>query len=304
MNRISAVRTAVTAVTLLVLGAGTLRAQRLDTTLSVRGQPRLSVSNTSGDIVVRVWSRAQVEVQAEYDRSDFDDRPGIEITESAGRVSVRTLTRRHGGGVNYTINVPHGTGVEVNGVSSDVTVNGVCGDLNLNTISGDVGVDCIEGDAQVQTVSGDVTVANVRTRHLEVGSTSGDVIVRGVHGGVGAHSVSGDITLTQIDGDEVTAETVSGGIEYDGRIADNGRYSFEAHSGDVSLRVSGTFNATVSVSTFNGDFESDFPVTIGPGRQSQRDWEFRQGTGSARVRLQSFNGTINLRRGSGSPREE
>ncbi len=298
MNRIGAVRTAVTAVTLLVLGAGTLRAQRLDTTLSVRGQPKLSVSNLSGDIVIRVWSRAQVRVQAEYDRSE------VEVTESGGRVSVRTLTRRNSGEVDYTISVPRGTGIEINAVSSDVTISEVCGDLNLNTVSGDVGVDCVEGDAQIQTVSGDVTVANVRTRHLDVGSTSGDVVVRGVHGGVGAHSVSGDVTLSQIDGDEVTAETVSGGIDYDGRIADNGRYNFEAHSGDVSLRVTGTFNATVSVSTFSGDFSSDFPITIAPGRQTQREWEFRQGTGSARVRLQSFSGTINLRRGFGSPREE
>ncbi|MFI5279062.1 MAG: DUF4097 family beta strand repeat-containing protein [Gemmatimonadales bacterium] len=299
MNRISAVRSAVTAVTLLVLGAGTLRAQRLDTTLSLRGQPKLSVTNLSGNIVIRVWSRAQVRVQAEYDRSE------VEVTEAGGRVSVRTLTRRNSGEVDYTINVPRGTDVEINAVSSDVTMDNVCGSLNLNTVSGDVGVDCIEGDAQVQTVSGDVTVANVRTRHLDVGSTSGDVIVRGVHGGVAAHSVSGDVTLSSIDGDEVTAETVSGEIVYDGRIADNGRYDFEAHSGDVSLRVTGAFNATVSVSTFSGDFSSDFPITIQPGHQTQgRDWDFRQGTGSARVRLQSFSGTINLRRGSGSPREE
>jgi DUF4097 and DUF4098 domain-containing protein YvlB len=298
MNRISAVRTAVTAVTLLVLGAGTLRAQRLDTTLSVRGQPKLSVSNLSGNIVIRVWSRAQVRVQAEYDRSD------VEVTEAAGRVSVRTLTHRNSGEVDYTISVPRGTDIGIDAVSSDVAISDVCGALNLNTVSGDVGVDCIEGDGQVQTVSGDVTVSNVRTRHLEVGSTSGDVIVRTVRGGVGAHSVSGDVTLSQIDGDEVTAETVSGEISYDGRIADNGRYNFEAHSGDVSLRVTGTFNATVSVSTFSGDFSSDFPITISPRGQTNREWEFRQGTGSARVRLQSFSGTINLRRGSGSPREE
>src|SRR5260370_6563800 len=100
MNRISAVRSAVAAVTLLVLGAGTLRAQRLDTTLSVRGQPKLSVTNLSGNIVIRVWSRAQVRVQAEYDRAE------VEVTESAGRVSVRTITRRNNGQVDSTLSVP------------------------------------------------------------------------------------------------------------------------------------------------------------------------------------------------------
>ena len=297
MNRMHAVRDAVTAVTLLVLGAGTLRAQRLDTTLAVHGSTRLSVSNLSGNITIRSWSRAQVRVQAEYDRAQ------VEVTESAGRISVRTSSRHGNSEVDYTISVPRGTGVQISGISSDVTIADVCGDLNLNTVSGDVNVDCVEGEAQIQTVSGDVTVSNVKTRQLEVGTTSGDLQVRGVRGAVAAHAVSGDIVLSQIDGDEVTAETVSGDIQYDGRIADNGRYSFEAHSGDVVVRVTSTFNATVSVSTFSGDFSSDFPITLEPGRHDQREWTFRQGTGSARVRLQSFSGTINLRR-SGSAREE
>ena len=298
MNRITAVRAAVTAVTLSVLGAGTLRAQRFDTTLAVRGAARVSVQNLSGAVAIRSWARNQIRVQAEYDRARID------VTESAGRVTVRTINRYGSGEVDYTISVPRGTGIEINAVSSDVTIGDVCGDLNLNTVSGDVEVDCIEGDGQIQTVSGDVTVSNVRSRHLEVGTTSGDVQVTGVRGGVGAHSVSGDVTLSRIEGDEVRAETVSGDIDYDGRIADNGRYSFEAHSGDITLRVAGTFNATVSVSTFNGDFLSDFPITLTPGQHNQKEWEFRQGTGSARVHLQSFNGTINLRRGLGSPREE
>src|SRR5579859_2149545 len=177
MNRINAVCTAVTAVTLLVLGAGTLRAQRLDTTLTVRGQPRLSVSNMTGNITIRMWTRPQVRVQAEYDRSE------VEVSESGGRVTVRTVSHRNSGEVDYTINVPRGTDIGIDAISSDVTISDVCGSLNLNTVSGDVQVDCVEGDAQIQSVSGDVSVSNVRARHIDVGSTSGDVVVRGVHGG-------------------------------------------------------------------------------------------------------------------------
>src|SRR5258708_26809297 len=124
MKRISAVRAAVAAVPLLVLGAGTLRAQRLDTTLSVRGQPKLSVTNLSGNIVIRVWSRREVRVQAEYDRSE------VEVTESAGRVAVRTLTRRNSGEGDYTINVPRATDSEINAVSSHVRIDNRGGSLN------------------------------------------------------------------------------------------------------------------------------------------------------------------------------
>jgi hypothetical protein len=88
-------------------------------------------------------------------------------------------------------------------------------------------------------------------------------------------------------------------------VLDNGRYRLAAHSGDVTLHVTGSLNATVSVSTFSGDFASDFPIELQPGSHVSREWEFKQGTGSARVRLNSFSGTINLRRGTGtSPREE
>src|SRR5437867_4393550 len=129
MTRLNAVRTAVTAVTLIVVGAGTLRAQRLDTTLAARGQTRFSVSNQSGSITIRSWPRQQVRVQAEYDRAV------VEITESAGRIGVRTQSRHGSNEVDFTISVPRGTAIEINGISSDVTVTDVCGDLNLNTIS-------------------------------------------------------------------------------------------------------------------------------------------------------------------------
>jgi DUF4097 and DUF4098 domain-containing protein YvlB len=298
MNRIHAVRAAVTAITMLLVGAGTLRAQHaLDTTFAVRSGARLSVWNQSGNIVVRSWTRNQIRVQAEYDRSH------VEISETATSISVRS-TRGGYSEVDYTITVPRGTAIETNGLAADVGITDVCGEIRINTVSGDVTVDCAEGTAEIQSVSGDVIVSNVRGR-LEAGSTSGDVRIRGVRGGVSARSVSGDISLSQIEGDEASAETVSGDIDYAGRIADNGRYRFEAHSGDVTLLVSGSFNASVSVSTFSGDFTSDYQIQIQPGRPMGKDWEFRQGSGSARVQLKSFSGTINLRRaGSGAPREE
>jgi DUF4097 and DUF4098 domain-containing protein YvlB len=280
------------------LGAPALHAQNtLDTTLAVRAGTRLSVDNMSGEVVVRAWDRPQLRVTAEYDRAR------IEVDQSAGRISVRTVSRRGDSEVSYAITVPNGTAIEVNGVSTDVSLNGVCGEATINTVSGDVDVQCV-GEAVVQSVSGDVTVADARAG-LEAGSTSGDVVVRGARGDVTAHSVSGDVQLSQVDGTDVSAETVAGEIAYTGRILDNGRYRFEAHSGDVTVRVTGNLNAQISVGTFSGDFESDFPIELSPGSKMGREWEFRLGSGSARLRLRSFSGTIGLRRGSGgSPREE
>lgn len=290
---------AATAALAILLGAGSAQAQeRLDTAFTVRSGARLSVSNMSGTITVRAWNRSQIRVEADYERG-----ARVEIDDGPSRVSVRTLTRRGDSDVEYTITVPQGTPVDVNAVSSDLDVSGVCGEVNLNTVSGDVTVTCTQGDAAIQSVSGDVLVTDARGP-LDAGSTSGDVEVRGARGAVSAHSVSGDVTLAQIDADNVGAETVSGEILYSGRILDNGRYRFEAHSGDVTVRVAGTLNATIDVGTFSGDLDSDFPMVLSPGRRPSREWQFTQGNGSARLRLRSFSGTIYLRRGGAAPNRE
>ena len=52
-------------------------------------------------------------------------------------------------------------------------------------------------------------------------------------------------------------------------------------------------SATVSVSTFNGEFESAFPVTLRETRKGKR-FSFVLGAGSAQVSLESFQGTVSL----------
>lgn len=296
MSRIVALH-AVT-VLALALGAPVLRAQNtLDTTLAARAGTRLSVNNMSGEIAIRSWDRQQVRIVAQYDRAR------VEVEESTGRINVRTTHRRGESEVEFVITVPTGMPVEVGGVSTDVSLDGVCGEASVNIISGDVDVRCV-GEATIQSVSGDVTVLDARAG-LEAGSTSGDVVVRGARGDVTANSVSGDVELSDMNGTLVSAETVNGDVTWSGRILDTGRYRFETHSGDVTVRVAGNLNAQISVGTFSGDFETDFPIELAPGSKLGREWEFRLGNGSARLRLRSFSGTIGLRRGlAGSPREE
>lgn len=280
--------------------AGTGRAQSLDTTISVRSGTRFELSNIQGNITIQASRRQEIRIRADYDRAR------VEIDESPGSVTVRTIARRRDADVDYTVSVPVHTYLEVRSVSSDMDVSGVCGAADLQSVSGEITLTCGEGAVTAQSVSGDVSVSDV-TGRLEVGSTSGRVIVRNVRATVAAHSVSGDIDIEQVDGDQVSAETVSGEIIFGGRIRDDGRYEFQAHSGDVTVRTNArNLNATVSVSTFSGNLETDFPVTISPGgRIGAREFQFTLGSGSARMRLASFSGTIYLRRAGGAaPKRE
>jgi DUF4097 and DUF4098 domain-containing protein YvlB len=289
--------TVLLAVAASALAAGALDAQSLDTTVAVRSGARLEVGNFAGTVRIRPWGRAQIRVQADYDRARID----VDATPTG--VSVRARPRRGEGDVDFTISVPVGTPLEVHGVSADVDVRGVNGEAQLESISGGVTLEGGSGEVTVQSVSGDVSATGVRGR-LEIASTSGDVIVRQLRGNLNARSVSGDVSLDGVDGTDVGAGTVSGDIEFGGPIRESGRYRFESHSGDVTVRPEGDLNATVSVSTFSGDLESDWPITLAGGRMRPREWEGTVGTGGARVSLESFSGTIYLRRGSAPRRED
>ena len=88
--------------------------------------------------------------------------------------------------------------------------------------------------------------------------------------------MNGSVTLSKVDGTSVTATSVNGDLDYDGPIRNGGRYTFSTHNGDITLSVAEATNASVSVSTFNGEFESSFPVTLTETRKGKR-FSFRVG---------------------------
>ncbi len=275
-------------------------AQTLDTTLAVRAGARLELQNISGTVQIRGTRRQDVRVHASFDRAR------IEIDASPTHIEIRTVPRHGMGDVDYTIDVPAELGLTVNAVQSDIDVRDVCGEAELQSVSGEVTLTCARGIVSVQSVSGDVTVGDVRGR-LDATAISGGLTVSNSRADVTAHSVSGDVTLDRVDGQDLSAETVSGEISFAGPIHEGGRYRFQSHNGDLTIRPDGALNATVEVSTFSGDLESDYPVTLTPGgrtRMSPREFEFTVGNGNARLSLGSFSGTIYLRRGGAAAREE
>jgi DUF4097 and DUF4098 domain-containing protein YvlB len=281
------------------LAAAPAGAQTLDTTVAVRAGARLELQNISGTVQIRATRRQDVRIRVEYDRAR------IEIDASPTHVQIRTVPRRGMGDADYTIEVPAEMGLTVNAVMSDIDVRDVCGEADLQTVSGEVRLSCARGNVSAQSVSGDVTVTDVRGR-LEATAISGSLTVSNAKADVAAHSVSGDIQLDRVEGQDVSGETVSGDISFAGPIREGGRYRFQSHSGDLTIRPDGALNATVAVSTFSGDLESDFPVTLAPGgrRMSPREFEFTVGSGNARLSLGSFSGTIYLRRGGAAGHEE
>jgi DUF4097 and DUF4098 domain-containing protein YvlB len=261
-----------------------------DTTVSVNATARLEINQLAGTIVVRTWDRDVMRVQA-----DHGSRDRIEI-ESRGDVVTIRARRRRGipTYVDYQITVPASMSVKLGGVEMEIDVDGVNGDVTVHSIEGDITVRNAGGHVDVNGVEGDLIVAGARGG-ASVHGVDGDIQVTDVVGDLTVETIDGEVTLEGIEATNVDVSTVDGEIFYTGVIRDGGQYRLTSHDGSVVLAVVGAINATVSVATFDGDFEaaSDFQVQLTEVRPGKR-FSFVLGTGSAEIELESFDGSIRL----------
>jgi DUF4097 and DUF4098 domain-containing protein YvlB len=262
----------------------------MDTTLDVSRGARLELRNHAGEVVIRSWNRNQVRVRASY---SSDDR--VKIFSSASTLNIKSEARHgHPDAVDYELTVPDWMGVDLWGFYTDISVDGVGNDVRVETLEGDIEVRNSRGEIYLQSVEGDVVVQRSGGR-LAVHNVDGEVNVLDFEGGLVAESIDGDITVEGVSSASVEAKTVDGDILYAGAIADDGRYKLTTHDGDVVVRIPNDANATVSVATFDGEFEAEFPVQL-EGTQASRKFNFVIGNGSARLELHTFAGDIQLLR--------
>ena len=274
----------------LATGAMTALAllQQVDTTVPARQGQRLVVDGYAGEIDVKTWARNAVRVEA-----DPPSRTSIEVVSGGGAVTVRSESHRGPpSSIDMTITVPAWMGLDLSGVYTDVTVTGVRAPITVETVQGEVDVTGGEGLVSLRSVQGHVHLKGAKGR-IDVHSVNEDVRVSDASGEIVAETVNGEIVLERVDATSLDAGTVNGDVGYDGPIRSGGRYTLSSHNGDVTLAVAEGSSAAVSVSTFNGEFESAFPVTLRETRKGKR-FSFVLGSGSAQVSLESFQGTVSL----------
>jgi len=262
-------------------------AQQTDTTIPVRAGARLEVSNFGGEIAVKTWSKSAVRVQASHsgrDRISIDATDQYVRVKSEGRRGPSQM-------VDYDITVPASMALTLSGVYTDISVDGSQGEVAAETVEGAVKVSGGAGNVSLKSVQGEVTLENARGR-IALNSVNEAITATAISGDLSVETVNGDITLTQIESASTDATTVNGDITYDGTIKDGGRYRFSTHDGDLRVSVPEKAGVSVSVSTFNGDFSSCFPVQL--QRKTRHRFDFTIGSGSARIELESFNGDIRL----------
>jgi len=276
--------------------AATAKPPQTDQTIAVTRGARLMVDNFGGEVIVRGWDRDSVRVQARH-----TSRMRVSVRTVQSGVSVSSSGSHGPGAVDYEINVPVWMPVKVTGHHAYIAVEGTQSEVSAETVRGDVvlkgGADfvfgkSVEGDVQVSGARGRITVSSIN-QGVSVSDSAGDVL---------AETVNGSIRLIKVTSETVEAITVNGHISFEGTPAPRGKYRFASHNGNIVITVPETTSAVFSVRTYNGSLNhASLPLErvgeVGRGRKAT----YTLGSGSAEFEVESFGGTIHLRRPGATP---
>jgi hypothetical protein len=177
-----------------------------------------------------------------------------------------------------------------------IEVSGVSGGLDLNIVGGSIRVTASPRELNIESMDGAVTVDG-NPEWLRVKTAAGDITMRGSSQDAALTTVSGTIRVMQGSFDRARFESVTGPIEFAGTFARGGSATFDSHSGTVDLRLSHEAGAEIEATSVAGTIENSLTKTRpGPGRE-QRGQELTTslGSGTAKVVVRTFKGTIRLR---------
>jgi DUF4097 and DUF4098 domain-containing protein YvlB len=266
------------------------RAPQTDQTVPVTRGARLAVEHFAGEIQVRTWDRDVLQVQARHaSRTRVDVRTvptGIRVSASADRGPA--------GSIDYDITMPAWMPIRIDGHFTFVTIDGSQAEVSVETVRGDV---LVKGGVGIlaKSVEGHVTLEGSKGK-INVSSVNEGIAINGASGEIAAETVNGPITMSRSAASSVEAGTINGNISYEGSAADGGRYRFTSHNGTITVGVPETSNATFSVRTYNGGFNSHLPVKGEGDARRGRRVSYTLGNGSADFELESFSGSIRLRK--------
>jgi DUF4097 and DUF4098 domain-containing protein YvlB len=265
-----------------------------DETVAVSKGARLSVSSFAGEVQIHAWERDSVRVQAYHSTRS-------QVTIKPGTTGLSVSSSGMPGPVDYDISVPAWMPIKIEGTYIYIAVEGTQADVSAETVRGDI---VIKGGATFVTaksVEGEVTLEGVRGK-ASASSINQGVTVNGATGELTAETVNGHIALNNIDATSVEVASVNGNIKYDGSAAPNGRYRFTTHNGSISVGVPENASAAFVVRTYNGNVRTDLQLQGGGEARRGQRITYTLGSGSAEFELESFGGTIQLRRrGSEGP---
>lgn len=258
---------------------------REEKTFETTPNPRISLSNLKGQVVVRGWDKARVHVawtnlSPQTVEVDPESAPAQGPAEKIHLTTHALDAKATGtdGTVDYTLEVPVASTVEI------------------RNPQGSVRVEKLQGDTWVESVGATVSVTEV-AGHLAARSVGGDIEIIRPSGRVEASSITGNLHFVSSTGSEIRGNTTSGKIIYEGDFIPGADYMLSAYSGDVEVFCPPAASFELSAKTVRGRLEN--ALSLRPKRHLAFPMSSglfgTHNTGAATLNLTSFSGTIRIR---------
>ena len=258
---------------------------RIEKTFDTTREPRISLHNLKGFVLVRGWDKAQVHVvytvaspRVEMDSDILPNTGPAEKIHFDTHLLDSTLPAGEQT-ADYTLDVPTGASLEIRNPQGKIRVEGIQADASVVSVGGDISVRDYSGHLSVRTVAGDIEIIRA-SGIVEADSTTG-----------GLHFVSP--TATRLHG-----STTSGHILYEGDFMERGDYVLSAYSGDVEVVCHPSASYELSAKTLKGKVINTMPMThrreSASPLGSANSLLARRNTGKANVELTSFSGNIRI----------
>jgi hypothetical protein len=259
---------------------------RIEKTFDTTREPRISLNNLRGRVLIRGWDKAQVHVV--YTLASPRLEVDSEILPGSGPADkIRFDTHLLDAALpandqvaDYILDVPAGASLEIRNPQGKILVQGM------------------QADASVQSVSGDISVRDY-AGHISLRSVGGDIEVIRPSGNVEAISVTGSLHFVSPTTTRLHGTTTSGRILFEGDFMDRGDYVLSAYSGDLEIVCPASASYELSARTKKGKVINTMPMThrreSASSLGTSNSLLGTHNTGRANVELTSFSGNIRIR---------
>lgn len=135
--------------------------------------------------------------------------------------------------------------------------------------------------------------ASAHLRRIE--TVNGSVEISGIAGEVEAETVNGGIRARGLKSD-AKLSTVNGAVEAEfDRFGERQRVSMESVNGRVEVTLPENADVDIRAETVHGSLRNDFGIAVDKGLVGS-DLRGKLGNGSARLSLETVNGSVDIRR--------
>jgi DUF4097 and DUF4098 domain-containing protein YvlB len=254
----------------------------------------LRIVNMVGSVVVHGWDNDTVMVRGTLGAGDNFYMGG---GYTGAKMFVEAVNDRDPKPARLEVWVPARVRLWVKTATANIDVSGVDGGLDLYVVSGTIDVTGNPRELNAEAIDGDIHITG-SPPWVRAKSATGTIVFQGGSSDAAFSTVSGAV---KVDGgvfERTKIETVTGNINFSGRLDRSGAFDFDTHSGTIDIGIPDKTPVSFSVVSIAGSItnnvskNSPIPGRFGRGAELTMDTS----GGGAKVSVRTFKGPVTLRR--------